>query len=55
MKMTVELEGRIPAPVAAMQRKMSRERLIRLIQSGEIPGGRDDAGWYVLAREATAD
>jgi hypothetical protein len=38
----------VPASEASVQLRLSRERLIRRIQTGEIAGGRTDAGqWYV--------
>jgi hypothetical protein len=42
-------QGReLPAAEGALQLGMSRERLVRLIQSGELAGRRDsDQGWLV--------
>lgn len=47
----------IPIADAAMQLRMSRERVVRLIQTGGIDGARINGRWYVdrtalAAREA---
>ena len=42
----------VPASEAAAARGMSRERLIRAIQRGEIPGVNRDGKWFVAAGES---
>lgn len=38
----------VPVSVEAMRRGISRERLIRLIQSGQVSGTHDGGKWYVI-------
>lgn len=40
-------ENRTPLSEAAVRLQMSRERLLRRIQSGVVPGGQEDGLWYV--------
>jgi hypothetical protein len=39
--------GEIPAAQAALRLGISRERLIRLVQTRELKGRRDERGWWV--------
>jgi hypothetical protein len=45
----------LPAPEAALRLRLSREQTIRRIQTGDLKGGRDDRGWFVLASELPAE
>ena len=40
-----------PATEEALRRGVSRERLVRQIQRGQVPGRRVDGAWYVLSEE----
>jgi len=44
-------DNRVPIAEAAVRIGMSRERLLRRVQSGVVPGGQDEGYWYV-EREA---
>jgi hypothetical protein len=39
--------GEVPAAQAALRLGISRERLIRLVQTGELKGRRSERGWLV--------
>jgi hypothetical protein len=44
----------VEAPIAAMRARMSRERLIRAIQQGELSGRKVGALWMVDGRSLAA-
>jgi excisionase family DNA binding protein len=47
-------EDELTATEAAMRLKISRERLIRLVQRGELQGRRDpERGWLVSQQDVT--
>lgn len=41
--------SQVPATVAALRAGMSREAMIRRVQTGEIAGGLADGRWVVFA------
>jgi len=48
------LESELPATDAAVEAKMSRERIVRLVQVGRLQGRRTPYGWMVDRRSLTA-
>lgn len=44
----------IPLPLAAAQRHMSREMLLRRVQRGEIPGEFRNGRWFVADARNTS-
>ena len=45
----------LPLSRAAVLHRMSRERLLRRVQSGDVRGEMRDGRWYVAAPEEPAD
>jgi len=55
MATTTKLKDFTPAAEEALRRGISRERMVRLIQCGQVPGERIGSNWFVHTRPGVAN